>query len=234
MGAFRSFGDLLSKKAASIIRSFSVGDTVTIESFASVVKDTDLKLSFIEGTFGAFVKVVLQIQDSSYKLFSQVNWTNKDGTPDRRGQKTLGHLVKQALGDNSFAMLDSEIKQVLKIDNEGDLGVTHKELQQLCKSRSLSAAGRSDILVDRIYLSMVNEILTTTDVQTPFEVTLRWKHLSGDQNQYTNWNIWVNCEETPLEEKTRQKWIVADQKRNGSEDIPSEDSNTEASDFPQA
>jgi len=67
-----------------------------------------------------------------------------------------------------------------------------------------------------------------------FEVTLKRRNVSENEGrQYTNWYVWINRDESPLEDDRRQRWIDGDIERNGSsEDIPSEDSGPETSDFP--
>lgn len=68
-----------------------------------------------------------------------------------------------------------------------------------------------------------------------FEVTLKRCRVSENEGrQYINWYVWINRDESPLEEDRRQRWIDGDEERNGpSEATPSsEDSNPDTSDFP--
>ena len=78
-------------------------------------------------------------------------------------------------------------------------------------------------------------LLSTTPLVGTFEVTLKRRRLSENEGrQYTNWYVWINRDESPLEEDRRQRWIDGDEERNGpSEATPSsEDSNPDTSDFP--
>ena len=68
------------------------------------------------------------------------------------------------------------------------------------------------------------KLLSTTPLNGTFEVTLKRRTLSENEGrQYTNWYVWINREDSPLEDARRQRWIDSDTERNGSNEERGDD-----------